>query len=117
MTGFKLDKFGDVVMDKGSITMVSDDELIQQKCKTILGTNKKEWFLNEDEGIDFKNILTKNPNLDLICDEIREGLMQVDETFTVDEFNCTIKGRTLFVSFIAVNSNGFIVKGEQSYGG
>lgn len=41
------------------IEMVEGAELTCQKIKTVLGTNKGEWFFDEEEGINFDNILGK----------------------------------------------------------
>lgn len=60
MKSFALDENGDLLIKNGEIQMVSGAELTQQKVKTVLSTNKGEWSLNVDEGIDFKNILGKS---------------------------------------------------------
>ena len=60
MKSFKLDSNGDVVIKNGNIAMVDGAELTAQTVRTLLGTNKGEWFGNLDEGISFKNILGKN---------------------------------------------------------
>lgn len=41
------------------IEMVEGAELTCQKIKTVLGTNKGEWFFDEEEGINFDNIIGK----------------------------------------------------------
>lgn len=56
---FKLDSNGDVVIKDNKISMVEGAELTAQTVRTVLGTNKGEWFSNLDEGISFKNILGK----------------------------------------------------------
>lgn len=115
MKCFKLNDKGDVIIEN-NIQMVDGDELIRQTCQTVLGTNKREWFLNEDEGINFKNILKKKPNFDLIRNEIRKGLLQVDTTFVINEFEWRLHERFLNVSFTATSSSGVIVKGGRNYG-
>ena len=60
MKGFKIDKNGDVVIEKNQIQMVENNELLRQTVQCILNTNKGEWPLNEDEGINFYNILGKH---------------------------------------------------------
>ena len=49
MQGFKLDSNGDVLIESGKITMTSGTDLTAQTLQTVAGTNKGEWFLNEDE--------------------------------------------------------------------
>ena len=58
MTGFQL-KNGDVLIEKNEIQMISGAELLCQTVKSVLNTNKGEWYFDEDEGIEFSNILGK----------------------------------------------------------
>ncbi len=46
-------------MKNQEIQMVNGSELLRQTVKTVLSTNKGEWSLNINEGIDFYNILGK----------------------------------------------------------
>lgn len=117
MKNFALDDKGDVLIKDNVIQMVDDTELICQTCQTVLGTNVKEWFLNENEGIKFRNILIKNPDFDVIRNEVKRGLLQVDSTFALDSFEYQVKNRRLYISFSATNGVGTTVKGGQSYGG
>ncbi len=59
MKGFMLDEKGDIVIQGGVIQMVHGAELTMQKIKNVLGTQKGEWFLNWEEGINHDNILGK----------------------------------------------------------
>ena len=59
MKGFALDSNGDVKIKNGEIQMVIGTELTRQTVQSVLGTNKGEWFINWDEGINFDNILGK----------------------------------------------------------
>lgn len=59
MQGFKLNN-GDVVIENGVIQMTSGGDLLRQTVETVLNTNKGEWWLNPDEGINFSNILGKH---------------------------------------------------------
>lgn len=117
MKGFLLDENGDVVIRNGDIVLCEGDELTAQTCTTTIGTNKGEWFLNEEEGINFRNILTKNPNFDLIRDEILGGLLQVDPTFTMQSFDYdwNQKTRKLVVDSKAQNSEGRTISISKTY--
>ena len=57
--GFVIDDKGDLIIENGSINMVHGTELTKQTIKTVLGTQKGEWFLNWNEGIDHNAILGK----------------------------------------------------------
>lgn len=59
MKGFKLTSTGDVEIKNNQIQMIEGNELLRQTVECVLGTNKGEWFLNPDEGINFQNILGK----------------------------------------------------------
>ena len=50
---------GDVIIESGAIRMVQGTELTRQTIKTVLGTQKGEWFLNWEEGINHNEILGK----------------------------------------------------------
>ena len=103
MKSFKLDQSGDVVIVDNQIQLVEDIELIAQTVRQVLSTNIGEWFSDENEGIDFSVILTKNPNYDLIQDTINTAVQQVADSLETpletDNFNFDLSGRNLTVSF------------------
>ncbi len=107
MYGFALDNSGDVIIEENKIKTVSDTALIAQTVRQVLKTNLGEWWLNEDEGIDFSCFLCKNPNYDQIEDNINLGLQQVDDTFRLTSIDFQTKEeRTLIINFTAENENG-----------
>jgi hypothetical protein len=57
LKGFKLDSSGDIIINNNTIEMISGNELLAQTVRTLLGTNKGEWALNEQEGINHRNII------------------------------------------------------------
>jgi len=109
MRTFKLDQNGDVVITNNKIEIVSDMELIAQTIRQVLHTNIGEWFGDEDEGIDFRVILTKNPNHDLIEDTIETAVQAVADNFGVelytDNFAFEVDGRTLHITFSLIRIN------------
>ena len=48
-----------MLIESGDIQMVHGAEYLRQTAECVLGTNKGEWSLNIDEGINFTNILGK----------------------------------------------------------
>lgn len=107
MDDFLLNDRGDVVIKDRRIQMTSGNDLIAQKVRQVILTNNGEWWLNAAEGIDRYALFQKNPNYDFIEDNIKQGLLQVDDTFKITSFSCTLKGnRELLVEFTAVNDNG-----------
>ena len=59
MKGFALDERGDLLIENGVIQMVHGVDLTMQKIKSVLGTQKGEWFLDWEEGINYDEILGK----------------------------------------------------------
>lgn len=117
MKGFALDSSGDIVIENNEISLVFGDSLLQQKVRSVLGTNHEEWFLDWDEGVDFDNLLGKGVNEELIRYEIEKGLAQVDSSFSISEFSVEIdtRNRTAKVSFKAQTSDGEEVGGEYTW--
>lgn len=116
MKNFKLDPLtNDVMIVNNQIQMVEDNDLLSQTCRTVLGTNKGEWFNNKNEGISFQNIFSKPINYDLIEDEIQGGLIQVDETLKIQSFEHEMNDRRLKVKFKARNDEEEIVSTEVEY--
>lgn len=106
---------GDVVIGE-TIEMVEGSELLRQKVERVLGTNLGEWSYDEEEGIDFRAVLVKNPAEAEVRATIEEALIHIDETFTITEFSMELKGRAAAISFKATNGNGEEVGGEYTYG-
>lgn len=115
MKGFMVSGDGDVVMTDGKLMMADGDELLRQTVQQVLGTNKREWFLNTEEGIDFSVMLRKRVNHDEIRAELQAGLRQVDEDLILDEYAFSMKERKMNIAFKAKNSDGDTLEGTVSY--
>ena len=114
---FALDANGDLLIENNTISTVVDAELLRQKVWTILHTNLQEWFFDWEQGIDFDNLLGKGTNAELARFEIERGLAQVDNTFTITEFDYTEdrRQRTAKVTFRAQTESGEEVGGEYTW--
>ena len=106
MRGFKLNETGDVVMENGAISFVRDGDLLAQTVRTVVNTNRGEWFLDESEGVDFAAMLGKRPDEGFVRDDIQRALLSVDDTLVIGEYSQRMEGRTLKVEFEAVNAEG-----------
>ena len=106
MKDLQIDSRGDLIISGQDLQLVRDKELTAQKCRLVLSTNKGEWLLNPDEGINFRAILVKNPNEDEILDTVRDGLTQIDTTFRITEHKFETVKRHLILTFKAVNDSG-----------
>ncbi|MBW7452433.1 DUF2634 domain-containing protein [Paenibacillus sepulcri] len=99
---------GDLVFEDGQLLMVEGPEELAQSVQLILGTNKGEWFLNLELGINFDVFNAKQPDMEVMRDEIRAGLHQNPRIATVEEINI-ISDRTSRmqqVSFVATSVDG-----------
>lgn len=54
-----MNEHGDVLIERNEIQMVHGSELKLQTLKTTLATQKGEWFLNWQQGVDYNSILGK----------------------------------------------------------
>jgi len=118
MKGFALDENGDVLIENGAISIVTGDNLLQQKVLTVLRTNLQEWFFDWDQGVDFDNLLGKGTSEELARYEVERGLAQVDSTFTITEFTYAVDkaARKASVTFKAQTASGEEVGGEVAWG-
>ena len=117
MIGIALDERGDIVIENNEISIVVGDELLRQKVWSVLHTNRREWFFDWDQGIEFENLLGKSTNEELARYEIERGLLQVDSTFVITEFeySANLTARTAKVSFKARTESGEEVGGEITW--
>jgi hypothetical protein len=97
---------GDLVISRNDLQLISKGNLTAQKVRLNLGTNKGEWQLNQDLGINFKAFLgQKHPNKDEILDTVLDGLRQIDESFRITEYSFGTNGRHMTLTFTAVNDS------------
>ena len=117
MQGFKLDSNGDVMLENGKISIVSGTDLTVQTLKTVIGTNKGEWFMNDDEGIDFDSVIGKGITEDMQRAEIIDACGQVDQNLQLTEFSSETdkKTRAAILAFTAVNQSGEEIRVERDY--
>lgn len=117
MYGFKLDDNGDLKINGGVIENVRDEELTIQTIKTVLGTNRGEWFLNEDEGVEFSMILGKGVTEDMIRSQVEDAINQVDPTLYLDVFTVQTDKTTreTKVTFTAKRQDGTTASGERTF--
>lgn len=103
MKSFGLDENGDVIIENNEIQMAENEELLRQTIKTNIATNKGEWFLDWEQGINRSNILGKGVKEETVLEEIEDALQQADETLHITEFKYGVNERKSKVSFKAAN--------------
>ena len=116
MKSFLLDNKGDIVIKGGKIQFTSGNDLKRQTIETVIGTNNGEWFLDPDEGINHRAVLGKNPNQDEIRSEVQKGLLQVDSSLFITEFDYSVEGRKSKIGFTASNGKETL-EGGREYAG
>lgn len=109
MKSFSLDSNHDIVINNNIVQLAEGSELKRQTAECTLNTKIGEWFLNSELGIDFNAILGKREiDHETIKGVIKQGLLQVDETFTIDEFSAEYDKNTrgLKIMFTASTEDG-----------
>jgi phage baseplate assembly protein W len=110
MFTFKIDEATkDLIFDgQNNLQIVENADEENQSLRTILSTNLGEWFLNSDLGLDYTLLQVKNPDLDIIRQELYSAIMQEVRVSTVDSLDVDydMELRTLTVAFTATMING-----------
>lgn len=109
MKGFFLNDRGDVVIEKNDIKLAYDTDLLIQKIRQVLSTNRGEWWLDSKEGIPVQKVLKKNPNLTLIRDYVRSAIAQVDKSLQMTDCDIVTEGRNLKITFGIATPSGSAV--------
>lgn len=79
---------GDLVFDgQGNLVMVEGKEEIAQSIERILTTNKGEWFLNLEHGLDYQEIQGKGRDIEGIKLAITEAILQVERVSEVERID------------------------------
>lgn len=108
MKDFKLNEKGDVVVCDNVVQTTDGEELLGQKIRQILSTNRGEWWLNPKEGIPIQAVLKKNPDTRMIRDYIRRAVKQADASLELDQCSFRTEGRVMHISFTARSGSGTI---------
>ena len=108
MKALAIDENGDLFMDQGQLQEVSGVEEIRQRFRQLLRTNKGEWFLNPEEGLDYLAFWTKTPDEEAIRMTIEEVAAQVEEIERLEGVRIDFdeRERTLTISFVAILTTG-----------
>lgn len=106
MKGFAIDEYGDVIIEQNDVKLVYDTELLIQKIRQVLSTNRGEWWMDPKEGIPVQKVLKKNPNQAMIRDYVRNAIAQVDESLEMTQCDITAEGRVLKIRFEISGADG-----------
>ncbi|PNV62206.1 hypothetical protein C0033_08815 [Clostridium sp. chh4-2] len=108
MKGFALDEKGDVIIENNDVKLTYDTELLIQKIRQVLGTNRGEWWMDPKEGIPVQKILKKNPNPAMVRDYVRNAIAQVDKTLQMTHCDIATEGRTMEITFSVAGADGMV---------
>lgn len=107
MKSFKLNHNGDLVIENGDLVMIDGNEELRQCVERILTTNKNEWFLNTEFGLDYSAIQGKGKTKESIKLAITEAIFQEPRIKQVDIIDIEIdKNRHLKIYGTATNIEG-----------
>lgn len=94
---------GDLVFDgQGNLVMVEGEDEIVQSIERILTTNKGEWFLNLEHGLDYQEIQGKGRDIEGIKLAITEAILQEERVSEVEKIDLFLdKDRHLKINVTA----------------
>ena len=107
----------DLVFDgQNKLIMIRDNDEIAQSCERTLTTNKKEWFLNKDFGLDYNLLHQKTINEDYLRIGIIEALTIDKRVKTILDLTIVAddEKRTALISFKIIKNDGTTVESEVS---
>ena len=104
------DRPHDLSITDNVIDMAEDGELFAQKIQAVWSTNRGEWSLNKEEGIDMHLILGKRLDRDAIRAELEEALEKIRPTASIVEFGMETDRKTRHAVI-----NVRIQDGDQEY--
>lgn len=109
MKGFAINDHGDIVIERNDVKLAYDTELLIQKIRQVLSTNRGEWRLDPKEGIPVQKVLRKNPNVAMIRDYVRSAISQVDKSLQMTRCDITTENRKLKINFEIADQSGTVM--------
>lgn len=106
---------GDLRFENNDFVMIEGSEEIAQCIEIELSTNLKEWFLNEDYGLDFMKVLGKSTD-DMARAEVARVIGNEERVSSIEELTITNDKRTRNISYIATLTDGTTLNEEVSVG-
>lgn len=105
----------DLVFDgQNNLAMVEETDEKAQSIERILTTNRNEWFLNTEHGLEYSEIRGKGKSAEGIKLTIVEAISQDERVEDIEFVNVNIdrQKRTLTVDFRAIVENSALEGGE-----
>jgi len=97
---------GDLVIENGDVVMVERDEELSQSLRSIFQTNKGEWFLDHEHGLDRSPFLVKKFEEELANDALAEATLQEDRIQRIEQISFQREGRFMKVDATFMKKDG-----------
>jgi len=107
---------GDLVFENGDFKLAEGEKEVAQCLAISLGTNLKEWFLNEESGLDFKRVLEKSTR-DKARAEVIRVLSQEERVKDIESVEIKDVNRVRTVVFSITLLDGTIINEGVAVGG
>lgn len=107
---------GDLLFENGDFKLDEDEKEVAQCIGISLGTNLKEWFLNEAAGLDFKRILEKSTK-DEARAEVKRVLSQEERISEINSVEIKDANRIRTIVYSVSLIDGTFLNEEVVVGG
>ena len=107
---------GDLLFENGDFKLDEDKKEVAQCICISLGTNLKEWFLNEESGLDFKRVLEKSTKDEARAEVIRV-LSQEERIREINSVEINDANRVRKINFVVTLMDGTVIREEVVVGG
>ena len=108
---------GDLRYENNDFVIIDGSEEVAQCIAISLGTNLKEWFLNEEFGLDFTKVLDKSTD-DEARAEVLRVLSKEERIASIDELTISndYKNRKRTIKYTVTLTDGTTLNEEVSVG-
>ncbi|MGY3186439.1 DUF2634 domain-containing protein [Lysinibacillus sp. TE18511] len=107
---------GDLLFENGDFKIDEDEKEVDQCIAISLGTNLKEWFLNEEFGLDFKRVLEKSTKNEARA-EVMRVLSQEERIKEINSVEINDANRIRTIVFAVTLIDGTVINKEVAVGG
>jgi len=107
---------GDLLFEHGDFKLDEGEKEVAQCIGISLGTNLKEWFLNEATGLDFKRVLEKSTKEEARA-EVMRVLSQEERISEINSIEINDANRTRMIVYSVTLIDGTIFNEEVVVGG
>ena len=109
----------DIVIENGTVKMVTGSEEVVQAVWLRLRTWRTEWYLNIDDGIPYylyweKGFPPERVHYDVLMELYKDPRVESVLDIRIEDFDT--KQRQLTVKFVAKTVSGAILRGEKVIG-